>query len=172
MNHHQRGLEGASKGLPSPTGNGNGKYYIDSSISSISINDDNSIITEAIYDIYSFNEFWNDYDKKVGDKIKLERKWKILSDDVKLKIKNHIPKYKESQPEKKYRKNPETYLNNKSWNDEIINDNGNGNSEISGANSGIRQNTFRNNAEERRASVDRLADNAERILQNLSRQEF
>jgi len=28
-----------------------------------------------------------------------------------------------STPDKQYRKNPETYLNNKSWNDEIIGNN-------------------------------------------------
>ena len=37
---------------------------------------------------------------------------------------NHLPLYKKSQPNKKYRKDPATYLNNKSWNDEIIFDDG------------------------------------------------
>ena len=37
---------------------------------------------------------------------------------------NHLPLYKKSQPNKKYRKDPGTYLNNKSWNDEIIFDDG------------------------------------------------
>jgi hypothetical protein len=36
----------------------------------------------------------------------------------------HVAKYKQAQPDKKFRKNPETYLNNKSWNDEIIGTNG------------------------------------------------
>ena len=36
----------------------------------------------------------------------------------------HLPLYKKSQPNKKYRKDPATYLNNKSWNDEIIFDDG------------------------------------------------
>lgn len=71
-------------------------------------------------DVYSFDEFWNDYDKKVGEKGKIERKFKALTDKDKLNIKEHIPKYKRSQPDKQFRKNPETYLNNKSWNDEII----------------------------------------------------
>jgi len=43
-----------------------------------------------------------------------------LSQADKLKIKEYIPKYKKAQPDKKYRKNPETFLNNKSWHDEII----------------------------------------------------
>jgi len=71
-------------------------------------------------EVYSFDEFWNDYDKKVGDKTKLKVKWSKISNADKLKIKAHISEYKKAQPDKSYRKNPETYLNNKSWNDEII----------------------------------------------------
>lgn len=70
--------------------------------------------------IYSFDDFWNDYDKKVGDKKKLMKKWEGISDSDKAMIKDYIPRYKKSQPDKKYRKNPETFFNNKSWNDEII----------------------------------------------------
>jgi len=36
----------------------------------------------------------------------------------------HVPKYVLSTPDKKYRKAPTTYLNNKSFNDEIIISNG------------------------------------------------
>lgn len=69
---------------------------------------------------FSFDEFWEAYDKKTGDKSKLEKKWAALSDSDREKIMRHIPVYITSQPDKKFRKNPETYLNNKSWNDEII----------------------------------------------------
>jgi hypothetical protein len=31
-----------------------------------------------------------------------------------------VPKYKAAQPDKRFRKNPEAYLNQKAWNDEII----------------------------------------------------
>ena len=75
---------------------------------------------EDVNSIYSFNEFWNDFDKKVGDRKKIEIKYNHISESDRILIKEHIPKYKESQPEKQFRKNPETYLNNKSWNDEII----------------------------------------------------
>jgi hypothetical protein len=68
-----------------------------------------------------FEYFWNLYDKKVGDKQKLEVKWNGLNDDERQKAMQHIPKYKISQPDKKFRKDPSTYLNNKSFNDEIIN---------------------------------------------------
>jgi hypothetical protein len=67
-----------------------------------------------------FEFFWNLYDKKVGDKEKLKLKWEKLTDDERLKAMEHIPKYKNSQPDKKFRKDPQTYLNNKSFNDEII----------------------------------------------------
>ena len=67
-----------------------------------------------------FDEFWCIYDKKVGDKDKLIKKWNKLSQKDKEAIMEYIPLYKESQPEKRFRKNPETFLNNKSWNDELI----------------------------------------------------
>jgi hypothetical protein len=63
--------------------------------------------------------FWNLYDKKI-DKDKCYKKWIKLSDVERAAALNHIPQYKLSQPDKKFRKNPETYLNNKSWNNEII----------------------------------------------------
>jgi hypothetical protein len=67
-----------------------------------------------------FDFFWNLYDKKVGDKEKLKKKWATLKDIDREKAMDHIPKYIEAQPDKKYRKDPATYLNNKSFNDEII----------------------------------------------------
>lgn len=72
----------------------------------------------------AFDDFWNLYDKKVGEKGKLEKKWVALKDSDREAAMAHIPKYKESQPDKQYRKHPATYLNNKSWNDEIISSNG------------------------------------------------
>lgn len=67
-----------------------------------------------------FDLFWELYDKKVGDKGKIASKYNKLSMEDKQAIHLHVPKYIQSQPDKKYRKNPETYLNNKSWLDEII----------------------------------------------------
>ena len=67
-----------------------------------------------------FEDFWNLYDKKVGDKKKLLKKFSALSDKDILDIMKYIPKYKIATPDKKYRKNPETFLNNRSWLDEII----------------------------------------------------
>src|ERR1700749_798015 len=67
-----------------------------------------------------FEIFWDLYDKKVRDKGKLKKKWISLKDSDREKAIEHIPKYIEAQPDKKYRKDPATYLNNKSFNDEII----------------------------------------------------
>ncbi len=67
----------------------------------------------------SFDIFWNLYDKKVS-KDKSEIKWNKLTDKEREDIINHIPKYKLATPEKQYRKDPETYFNNKTWRDEII----------------------------------------------------
>ena len=70
----------------------------------------------------TFDEAWNLYDKKVGDKNKLKKKWYSLTIAERRKALSEIPRYVKSTPEKKYRKNFETYINNKSFNDEIIND--------------------------------------------------
>jgi len=66
-----------------------------------------------------FDLFWNLYDKK-EDRKSVEPKWLKLTDEERLKAMQHIPKYKIEQPDKKFRKNPETYLSKKSFNNEII----------------------------------------------------
>lgn len=68
----------------------------------------------------TFDDFWTEYDKKIGEKEKLKLKFDKLSQEEKEKIMLYIPEYKKSQPNKIYRKNPDTFLNNKSWNDELI----------------------------------------------------
>lgn len=69
--------------------------------------------------IGDFEMFWNLYDKKVGRE-KCQKLWSKLSKRDKEKCLDYIPLYKLAQPDKKYRKNPETFLRNKSWNDELI----------------------------------------------------
>lgn len=68
---------------------------------------------------YSFDDFWSDYDKKVGRKTVVSI-WKKLNDEAKLEIKRHLPIYKKATPDKIYRLNPQTYLNREAWNDEVI----------------------------------------------------
>jgi len=72
-----------------------------------------------------FEWFWNEYDKKVGVKEKLKKKWNKLTDEERQNAMNYIDLYKKAVPDKQYRKNPESFLNNKSWNDEIIKSNNN-----------------------------------------------
>lgn len=67
-----------------------------------------------------FEWFWNEYDKKVGAKDKLKKKWHKLTDEERQNAMNYLDLYKQAVPYKQFRKNPETFLNNKSWNDEII----------------------------------------------------
>ena len=68
--------------------------------------------------IDSFDLFWNSYDKKQGRE-DCFKKFSKLSESDRLEILEHTPKYVLSTPDKKYRKNPETYLNGKHWQDEI-----------------------------------------------------
>ena len=77
-----------------------------------------------ILEQFPFDEFWNSYDKKV-EKGACEKKFDKLTEKEKALIWEHVPKYVSSTPDKNYRKNPETYLNNKCWNDEVIFKNGN-----------------------------------------------
>jgi hypothetical protein len=67
-----------------------------------------------------FETFWDKYDKKVGDKKAVRKSFMGISIENIEKIFSHIPLYKEAQPDKKYRKNPSSYLYQKAWNDEVI----------------------------------------------------
>lgn len=67
----------------------------------------------------SFEEWWFSYDKKTG-KEKAYNKWKILLPQEKDLALSVVHKYVQSTPDKHWRKDPTTYLNNKSFNDEII----------------------------------------------------
>lgn len=78
--------------------------------------------TVEILDPYPFNEFWDKYDKKRGDNPKIKKMWDKLSEQDRQDIMEYIPFYINSQPDKKYRKDPQTFLNNKAWKDELINE--------------------------------------------------
>lgn len=66
----------------------------------------------------SFENIWTLYGKK-GNKKTSERKWSKLSVKAKEKAFSCIPAYVESTPDKQYRKNFETFLNQEVWNDEL-----------------------------------------------------
>ena len=84
---------------------------------------DSSLRSESLlFDIpeeLPFSEFWDLYDKKV-DKSKCENSYSKLSLKDRKAIFEYLPKYIQAQPDKQYRKNPLTFLHNRSWEDEII----------------------------------------------------
>lgn len=85
--------------------------------------DNNTILNNTINNKsinISFNTWWDLYDKKVGSKNKLESKWNKLTNDQRTQAISHTRQYIIAQPDKQYRKNPDTYLNNESFYDEII----------------------------------------------------
>ena len=109
---------------------------------------ENEDVNENINEIEiypTFDDFWNDYDKKVGKKDFIKKKWDKLSQETKEKIISFIPNYKISQSDKKFRKNPETFFNNETWNDELILSNNNGkqqnNNNTGGASEAFRRKT-------------------------------
>lgn len=66
-----------------------------------------------------FDLFWDLYDKKVGDKSRCEKKWIKLKDTERQKIIDTLPDWKKRISEKQFQPYPETYLNQRRWNDEI-----------------------------------------------------
>lgn len=75
---------------------------------------------KQIKDEYTFERAWDLYNKKVGSKEKLEKKWNSMSlKDRKAAI-EYIPLYVISKPDKQFRKNFQTFLNQRGWEDELI----------------------------------------------------
>lgn len=68
--------------------------------------------------IFSFDEFWETYNKKTG-RANCERIYARLKDKDYAKIKETLPIYLESVKDKQFLKNPQTYLNGRIWEDEI-----------------------------------------------------
>lgn len=76
---------------------------------------------DKIKDVFSFDEFWGQYPKKVA-KIKCENKYKTLTNIEKQKIKDTLSYFISYKPFKDYsHPNPEAYLNKKRWDDELPN---------------------------------------------------
>lgn len=68
-----------------------------------------------------FDEFWSIYDKKI-EKPQAEKSWKRIKPSVELQLQIYAAArtYVQSTPDKKFRKNPSTWLNNQCWNDEVV----------------------------------------------------
>lgn len=75
---------------------------------------------KQVKDEYTFARAWDLYQKKVGCKEKLEKKWNSMSQKDRKAAIEYIPLYVISQPDKQYRKNFQTFLNQRAWEDEII----------------------------------------------------
>jgi hypothetical protein len=65
-----------------------------------------------------FEIFWKTYDK-VADYAKCKKKFLGLSDINRHHVLNTVEYYVKRTPEKKYRKNPHTWLNGECWKDEL-----------------------------------------------------
>jgi hypothetical protein len=68
-----------------------------------------------------FDDFWRVYDKKV-ERPAAEKSWRRIdmTPDLLIKILQAAKVYVKSTPDKTYRKNPSTWLNNQCWNDEVV----------------------------------------------------
>lgn len=69
--------------------------------------------------IVSFENFWDLYDKDI-DRIKSEVIWMQLPNEERLECIAKLSEYIKSTPNKKYRRDPDNYLKNKGWRNEII----------------------------------------------------
>lgn len=77
----------------------------------------NNNITENQKEIL-FTDFWKAYQKAEG-KIEAEKKWDKLTKQEKEAVMAHVPKYIQQTPDKKFRKHASSYLNQKTFLDEI-----------------------------------------------------
>lgn len=101
-----------------------GKEFVAKIKEAIQLLEDNGYKVTAppkeVKDEYTFERAWNLYEKKVGCKAKLEKKWNSMSQKDRKAAIEYIPLYVLSQPDKQYRKNFQTFLNQRGWEDELI----------------------------------------------------
>ena len=75
---------------------------------------------KEVHDPYTFDNAWQLYQKKVGSKARLNKKWNSMSQADRKAAIEYIPLYVMATPDKQFRKNFQTFLNQRSWEDEII----------------------------------------------------
>ena len=66
-----------------------------------------------------FSKFWNTYNKKEGSKPNCEKKWNKLSDEDRQRIIDTLPVFLSKIKDKQFQPYPETYLNQRRWDNEI-----------------------------------------------------
>lgn len=74
----------------------------------------------TVRDEYTFERAWQLYGKKVGCKAKLLKKWNAMTLRDRKAATLYIPSYVLATPDRQYRKNFQTFLNQRGWEDEII----------------------------------------------------
>jgi len=76
--------------------------------------------TKKIDLLLGFEDFWSAYDLKKSKSL-AQKAWKQINPDENLfsEILHAVHAYVRNTPDKKYRKHPATWLNQKCWNDEI-----------------------------------------------------
>lgn len=75
--------------------------------------------TQSVLEIDDgFDAFWNLYGKKI-DPRKCRALWSRLTPAERQSVMQHLPRYVASTPDVQYRRNPQTYLNNRTWESDI-----------------------------------------------------
>ena len=101
-----------------------GKEFVAKIKEAIQLLEDNGYKVTAppkeVKDEYTFERAWDLYDKKVGCKAKLEKKWNSMSKKDRMAALAYIPAYVIATADKQFRKNFQTFLNQRAWEDEII----------------------------------------------------
>ena len=70
---------------------------------------------------YGFDEFWRIYERK-GNKVQSMKAWRKVKPTVELQLQIYDAAriYVQSTPDKQFRKDASTWLNNQCWNDEVV----------------------------------------------------
>lgn len=98
---------GASKGHQRGTGNSN--------------SNSNSKGNKGVIGGIDFQNFWDLYGKKVGDRRDIEKKWNALGRDVQQQILTILPDWKKCfATDYQLQPYPATFLNQQRWNDQIV----------------------------------------------------
>ncbi len=72
-----------------------------------------------VKDSIVFVDFWNLYNRKVGNKKECEKKWNNLTDSERQKAIDTLPIWLKQFSDKQFQPYPETYLNQVRWDDEL-----------------------------------------------------
>ena len=70
---------------------------------------------------YGFDEFWSIYERK-GSKVQALKAWRKIKPSIELQLQIYDAAriYVRATPDKQFRKDASTWLNNQCWNDEVV----------------------------------------------------